>query len=321
VSEKCAIGRGLAALEPDDTDLKYCFYLLSNFKHKFLSYSQGTTFEAINRDEIAKIKVPFTQTLTEQKKIGSIISKVDELIQKTDQIIEQTQRLKNGLMERLLTKGIGHTKFKDTKIGNIPDSWRLDTTADIFSYVTSGSRDWAKYYSDSGPILIRITNLDHESIDLDLRETKHVSLPAGIEGTRTRVIPNDIVVSITADVGMVAVIPASFPEAYVNQHVALIRLKEGYNARFLARYISWNKGGLRQLIQMQRGVTKVGLGLDDIKNIIVPIPAQNEQQEIVSKLDCVECALTLNYQHKKMTEHLKRGLMQNLLIGKIRVKL
>ena len=50
--------------------------------------------------------------LIEQQKIASILSKVDELIQKTDQIIEQTQRLKKGLMQKLLTKGIGHTKFK-----------------------------------------------------------------------------------------------------------------------------------------------------------------------------------------------------------------
>ena len=57
--------------------------------------------------------------LKEQEKIASILSNLDELIKKTDQIIEQTQRLKKGLMQRLLTKGIGHTKFKKTKYRNI----------------------------------------------------------------------------------------------------------------------------------------------------------------------------------------------------------
>ena len=132
--------------------------------------------------------------------------------------------------------------------------------------------------------------------------------------------PNDIIISITADVGMVAVIPTLFPEAYVNQHIALVRLKEGYNARFLARYISWKHGSLRQFIQMQRGVTKVGLGLNDIKNVLVPIPTLDEQQEIVSILNYLESALTINYQFKNMTEHLKRGLMHKLLTGKIRVQ-
>ncbi len=59
-------------------------------------------------------------SVKEQRKIAFILSKVDELIQKTDQIIEQTQRLKKGLMQKLLTKGIGHTKFKKTRIGEIP---------------------------------------------------------------------------------------------------------------------------------------------------------------------------------------------------------
>ena len=63
--------------------------------------------------------------LKEQQKIASILSNVDELIQKTEQIIEQTQRLKKGLMQRLLTKGIGHTKFKKTELGEIPEEWKL----------------------------------------------------------------------------------------------------------------------------------------------------------------------------------------------------
>jgi type I restriction enzyme, S subunit len=69
--------------------------------------------------------------IRQQEKIASILSKVDELIQKTDHIIEQTQRLKKDLMQRLLTKGIGHTNFKKANFGfkfleqEIPDSWRL----------------------------------------------------------------------------------------------------------------------------------------------------------------------------------------------------
>jgi type I restriction enzyme S subunit len=298
-------------------NLKWIFY---SIVHKNIQqWVKGSTRSKLNQSELRKITISIP-LLQEQQKIAFILSKIDELIQKTEQILEQTQRLKKGLMQKLLTKGIGHTKFKKTQIGEIPDSWRLNTTADIFSYVTSGSRDWAKFYSASGPILIRIANLDHDSINLDLRTTKRVALPQDIEGIRTRVKPNDIIISITADVGMVAVIPASIPEAYVNQHIALIRLKEGYNARFLARYISWKEGGLKQFIQLQRGVTKVGLGLNDIKNVLVPIPTLNEQQEIVSILESVESALTINYQLKNMTEHLKRGLMQQVLTGKIRVK-
>ena len=73
-----------------------------------------------------KIKIHPYHPLKEQQKIASILSNVDNLIQKTDQIIEQTQRLKKGLMQRLLTKGIGHTKFKKTELGEIPEEWQFE---------------------------------------------------------------------------------------------------------------------------------------------------------------------------------------------------
>jgi type I restriction enzyme, S subunit len=131
--ERCCIGRGVASLKPIISDLKYCFYLIQLFKHKFLAYSQGSTFEAINRDEIGKVKLPFTSNINEQQKIASILSKVDELIQKTHQIIQQTQKLKKGLMRSVLVKGIGHQRYKTVRFGplfleyKIPDKWQVRT--------------------------------------------------------------------------------------------------------------------------------------------------------------------------------------------------
>ena len=84
-----------------------------------------TTIPDLQLRELRKIRIPIPK-LSEQQKIASILSKVDELIQKTNQIIEQTQRLKKGLMQRLLTKGIGHTKFKKTSLGDIPEEWILN---------------------------------------------------------------------------------------------------------------------------------------------------------------------------------------------------
>ncbi len=71
----------------------------------------GGVQTVVNTSEIAKISIPIPK-ISEQQKIASILSNVNELIKKTEQIIEQTQRLKKGLMQTLLTKGIGHTKFR-----------------------------------------------------------------------------------------------------------------------------------------------------------------------------------------------------------------
>ena len=84
--------------------------------------------------------------LPEQQKIASILSNVDNLIQKTDQIIEQTQRLKKGLMQKLLTKGIGHTKFKKTDLGEIPEEWPIVKLKDIVSSYKNGIYKKSSYY-------------------------------------------------------------------------------------------------------------------------------------------------------------------------------
>ena len=83
-------------------------------------------YKILNAEQYSQIPIPLPP-LKEQQKIASILSNVDELIQKTEQIIEQTQRLKKGLMQRLLTKGIGHTKFKKTELGEIPEEWNIIT--------------------------------------------------------------------------------------------------------------------------------------------------------------------------------------------------
>ena len=83
----------------------------------------------------------------------------------------------------------------------LPVGWSTSTGSEIFELVTSGSRGWAKYYSDDGPLFIRIGNLDHGSVELDLKDVQRVTPPNDSEGKRTRLEPNDILISITAELG------------------------------------------------------------------------------------------------------------------------
>jgi len=157
-------------------------------------------------------------------------------------------------------------------------------SGDLFSLVTSGSRGWAKYYSASGAAFLRVGNLDHDSISLDLRDIQRVQPPTGAEGTRTRVQPFDVLVSITADVGMVGLVPEVFEEAYINQHVALARPVPTIYPAFLAWYLA-SPPAQRQFRDMQRGATKVGLGLDDISAVDVPVPCAATQRRIVLDIE------------------------------------
>jgi type I restriction enzyme S subunit len=187
--------------------------------------------------------------------------------------------------------------------------------------VTSGSRGWAKYYSEEGAVFLRIGNLDHESISLDLGNLRRVNPPAGAEGTRTKVEAGDFLISITADVGMIAIVPQDFETAYINQHIALARPVTSICNKFVAWYLASAYGGQKQFLRLQRGATKVGLGLDDIRAVPVPLPPLVEQQRIVAEverrfsiLDELEIAVQVNLQR---AERLRQSILHCAFTGKL----
>ena len=167
----------------------------------------------------------------------------------------------------------------------LPEGWKYVSSDALFLFVTSGSRGWAKYYSEAGPSFIRVGNLDHDTITLDLSQTQHVFPPRGAECERTQIRDGDILISITADVGMIGLVPDGMDEAYVNQHVAISRPVEGVYRPFLAWYLASQEGGQSQFQDLQRGATKVGLVLDDIRSVAVPFPPIEEQHKIVRRVE------------------------------------
>ncbi len=169
--------------------------------------------------------------------------------------------------------------------GNKCAAWKITKGKEIFSFITSGSRGWASHYAASGAIFLRIGNLDHETIDLDLSDIQYVNPPEGAEGIRTRVQLHDILISITADVGMVGFVSEPIGEAYINQHVCLARPKPENNPKYLAYFLASPKGGLGRLQVLSRGATKVGLTLGDIREIEIKLPSVKEQSEIVRRVE------------------------------------
>jgi type I restriction enzyme, S subunit len=169
-------------------------------------------------------------------------------------------------------------------VTDLPPGWEATTTAALFEFVTSGSRGWARYYSQNGSHFIRVGNLRRGSIVPDLTDVQFVSPPDGAEGSRTRIASNDILISITADLGRVALMTDVREPAYINQHVALARPVPDINPRYLAWYLT-SEAVQRQWARQQRGVTKLGLGLDDIRSIKTPLPPLAEQERIVAAIE------------------------------------
>lgn len=173
----------------------------------------------------------------------------------------------------------------DSDLPELPKGWVWVKFGSLISFVTSGSRGWAKYYSDTGPMFLRVGNLDHDSISLDLARVVRVEPADGAEIARTKVQPGDILISITADVGMVAVVPEDIGDAYINQHVALARPLPGPSIPYLAYYLASQDGGQEQFAEMQYGMTKIGLNLANVQDVRIPFAPLSEQRQMVAKID------------------------------------
>ncbi len=170
---------------------------------------------------------------------------------------------------------------------NLPKGWKWVNSGEFFSFVTSGSRGWAKYYSESGSIFIRITNLNFDTLSLDLRDEKiqYVTPPQNSEGLRTKVEEGDFLFSITGYLGMFAIAP-KLESAFVNQHVSLCRPKDFFDKKYLAYWIIAKSGGHYHLNKNQKGAVKAGLNLDDLKTFPVPLPPTiQEQAQIVQEIE------------------------------------
>jgi len=168
---------------------------------------------------------------------------------------------------------------------HIPGHWACAPVIELTQFVTSGSRGWAKHYADDGPVFLRVGNLDHDTVGLDLSDVVHVRPPEGAEGERTRVEAGDILLSITADVGMVGLATKGLPEAYVNQHVALVRPRSTVWPPGLA-YAFLDPQGLQALVKKsQYGATKPGLSLIQVRSFQVGVAPLAEQHRIVEAIE------------------------------------
>ena len=166
---------------------------------------------------------------------------------------------------------------------NLPEGWAWTRLGHLSQFVTSGSRGWAKHYSDEGAIFVRMGNLSKDHYRLRLDQIQRVKPPLGGEGTRTRLKSGDILISITGNVGMLGLIPDGFGEAYINQHTAMVRPMPEMKGRYLAELFR-SPFAQEQFNEPQRGI-KNSFRLTDVTQLSIPLPPLAEQHRIVAKVD------------------------------------
>ena len=212
--------------------------------------------------------------------------------------------------------------YKHTKVGWIPNEWDLCVASDYTPYVTSGSRGWADYYSDKGDLFLRIANLRRESPLPDLSNRKNVALPPNLqEGKRTCLRDGDLVVSITADLGIIGYVSSSFPSpAYISQHLALLRFPDKAKInRLYCAYALCSERLRNHFVRITDQGAKAGLNLEAIRSLPIISPPVAEQNRIAEILSTCDVRIEKTSAIIQAKQKQKKALMQQLLTGKKRL--
>jgi len=181
------------------------------------------TVKHLSLKTVSSIRVRLPN-LREQHRVATMLHKADAIRRKRRQI--------QWLLDQFVRSAF-FNMFGDPAAN--PNTWPVARLGERLSFLTSGSRGWARYYAAVGRPFLRIQNVGHNQLKLD--DVVHVAPPPGAEADRTEVRAGDVLLSITADLGRTAVVPPDLPPAHVNQHLALLRvtdLEPLYVAEFLA---------------------------------------------------------------------------------------
>ena len=209
--------------------------------------------------------------------------------------------------------------YKQTEVGVIPEDWSDQSLGELSDFVTSGPRGWAQFYSESGALFIRSQNVRQGYLSFE--DMQYVSPPTGADGDRTKISRNDVLITITGNsVGNVAMVAGNFDEAYISQHVGLVRLKDTNKGPYICRYLSPNSPGNPQIAGSQSGQSKPGLNLQNIRDFRIAMPPTTKETDaIASALSDVDALLGALDRLIAKKRDLKQAAMQQLLTGQTRL--
>ena len=214
---------------------------------------------------------------TEQREIVSTLKRIEAIISNRQ---EQLTRLDELIKARFVEM------FGDPKLN--PCRFPCNSLSTYITFLTSGSRGWSQYFTDSGEYFITIKNV--KNCKITLQDVQYVTPPDNAEAKRTKVQKNDLLISITADLGRTGVVTEEIANhgAYINQHLTCIRLKdEQVNPLYVAYYME-SDAGKEQFTAKNQSAVKAGLNfnaINSLKLMVPPLSLQNQFATFVEEVD------------------------------------
>ncbi|MGE5631961.1 MAG: restriction endonuclease subunit S [Caulobacteraceae bacterium] len=299
-------------VDNNECDSRYIMYSINSeyFRKNAIANSTGSTRLRIGLNELKNLPL-IIPPLSEQQKIADILSSVDQQIEQTDVLIEKTKELKKGLMQRLLTKGIGHTEFRDTEVGRIPKGWEVKKLLEIGDIVTGNTpktSDKGNYGSEY--LFVSPADLGSKKY---IEKTSKMLSKSGFEKTRRLPKGSILVTCIGSTIGKIGI---ASKELCTNQQINSIVCREQYSNEYIYYAIDFNFWRYESFISTQ-AVPIINKTV--FSGFEIAIPPLDEQIKIASILSEIDEKIDAYVKKRGKFDILKSGLMQKLLTGKIRV--
>lgn len=295
---ECLVDNNVMGIKAQNARLndEYLFYWLQNLN--LSDYSESTTVPSVKKSRLQNIEINVSP-LEEQEKVVSTLNKLSSLIlARKKQLSKLDELVKARFVEM----------FGDSKLN--PNNFPCNSLSEYIVFLTSGSRGWSQYFTDSGEYFITIKNV--KNCKITLQDVQCVTPPDNAEAKRTRIQENDLLISITADLGRTGIVTKKIAEhgAYINQHLTCIRLKQDkLNPLYVAYYME-SDAGKEQFIAKNQSAVKAGLNfnaINSLKLMAPPLALQNQFAAFVERVD--QQKQTVQQSLEKL-ELMKKALMQ-----------
>ncbi|WP_217992117.1 restriction endonuclease subunit S [Caenispirillum bisanense] len=258
--------------------------------------------------------------LPEQRRIAEILSSVDEAIAATQAVIEQTRTVKQGVLKRLLTKGIGHTRFKQTEIGEIPEAWEVVPLQAIASVQTGLAKGSNKPDDPVELPYLRVANVQDGYIDLT--EVKSTAVDRS-RVARYSLRAGDVLLTEGGDfdkLGRGAVWRAQVEPCLHQNHVFAVRPnQEVLLSDFLAAQTASDHGRRYFLSCAKQTTNLASINSTQLKEFPAIVPPLKEQSAINARTAALQEAEDVAKASLRRLEQIKSALMSDLLTGRKRV--
>ncbi|MDP3842803.1 MAG: restriction endonuclease subunit S [Oxalobacteraceae bacterium] len=283
----------------------------------------GSNYPAINSSDVKNLEI-LKPTDKEQQKIAAILTAVDDVIESIRAQINKLKDLKTGMMQELLTKGIGHTEFKDSPVGRIPTGWDAFRLKDITIQIRDGNYG-ADYPTssemlDSGVPFLTSSVVGNDQ-QINLAKLKYISEEKHKQLAKAHIQKDDVLFTNRgANVGNVAIVPNKLDDANIGPQLTFLRIDKNVTTSLFLYIALQSDYFKKQLSQFDSGSAMNFFGIGTTENFIFAIPTLDEQKKIASSINSILTKIQLLSVKLYLTQNTKKALMQDLLTGKVRVK-